>query len=237
MEQTRPTISQVRKAGRVLRDYGSGQRLLDHEAVQEALGVLIAHRRALSQRPYPLTKVTMGLKSMTGTVGVHAEVTQRLKRVDRIIQKLVRFPQMQLDTMEDIGGCRVVVPGLEDLRAVQARIERTWGAATIRTRDYIAMPKSTGYRAVHIVVRREGLPIEVQLRTEVQQRWAKAVEAAETRTRTLLKDGHGDAELLELFRLLAEAFAFIDRGETVPEPLRIAVEQSVDAGRVGPGER
>jgi ppGpp synthetase/RelA/SpoT-type nucleotidyltranferase len=34
-----------------------------------------------------------------------------------------------------------------------------------RERDYIAEPKSSGYRALHLIVKRGGYPIEVQLRT------------------------------------------------------------------------
>ena len=35
---------------------------------------------------------------------------------------------------------------------------------------------SFGYRAVHVVVKVDGLPVEVQLRTSLQDRWAQIVE-------------------------------------------------------------
>ena len=40
----------------------------------------------------------------------------------------------------------------------------------------IAEPKASGYRALHVIVRREGYPIEVQLRSVLQDAWANQVE-------------------------------------------------------------
>ena len=37
-------------------------------------------------------------------------LTHRIKRIHSIILKLKRFPQMQLSTMDDIAGARIVVP-------------------------------------------------------------------------------------------------------------------------------
>jgi len=48
----------------------------------------------------------MGLRSVVGTEGCTVEVTQRLKRVPTIVDKLRREPTMQLASMQDIGGCR-----------------------------------------------------------------------------------------------------------------------------------
>lgn len=64
----------------------------------------------------PLTKVVMGLRSAVrtseGLVDGRAVVGQRLKRQPRIITKLARFPRMELSRMQDVGGCRAVLPDL-----------------------------------------------------------------------------------------------------------------------------
>jgi hypothetical protein len=94
------------------------------QATHECIGV-IGRYRALHE--YPLRKVTMGVRVMTDTAwrdapGLPPRPTQRFKRMDRILFKLLRHPNMALSTMQDIGGCRVVLPTLADLRRVERHI-------------------------------------------------------------------------------------------------------------------
>ena len=42
-------------------------------------------------------------------------VAERLKRLDSIVNKLKREPIMSLWTMQDLGGCRFIVPTLEEV--------------------------------------------------------------------------------------------------------------------------
>jgi putative GTP pyrophosphokinase len=65
--------------------------------------------------------------------------------------------------MQDIGGIRALLPSLSHVYAVSRRLRKTW--TIIRVRDYTAEPKPSGYRALHLTVRRGGYPVEVQLRT------------------------------------------------------------------------
>ena len=62
---------------------------------------------------------------MTGrVVRGKAKVSQRLKRINRIVEKLSRDEHrtMRLSQMEDVGGCRVVVQSLEELWRVHAAV-------------------------------------------------------------------------------------------------------------------
>jgi ppGpp synthetase/RelA/SpoT-type nucleotidyltranferase len=59
--------------------------------------------------------------------------------------------------MQDIAGFRVVVPDIFSQGRVIARLEQMSDATLI---DRRAKP-SHGYRAVHVVVREVGLPVEV----------------------------------------------------------------------------
>lgn len=77
-------------------------------------------------------------------------MTQRLKRFGTIVHKLYREPHMALSQMEDIGGVRAILPSQTHVDKVRAGIERNWDVH--RVRDYVAEPKSDGYRAVHIIV-------------------------------------------------------------------------------------
>jgi len=75
--------------------------------------------------------------------------------------------------MQDVAGCRAILPNLAAIDEVRRRIEHQ-KSEIVKVNDYNATPRSSGYRAVHIVVRRDGALVEVQLRTTNQQRWAIA---------------------------------------------------------------
>jgi hypothetical protein len=94
---------------------------------------------------------------------------------------------------------------------VRRRLLKSWGI--VRERDYIAEPKSSGYRALHLIVRRMGYPIEVQLRTVGQDAWANTVEETSRQVGVDFKFGAGDECSDSIFLAMAELFARFDRDE------------------------
>ena len=149
------------------------------------------------------------------------DITQRLKRRPTIFDKLDREPTMQLTQMQDIGGVRARVPSLRHLQAVSRRLRKTW--TIVRTKDYVKEPRSSGYRAVHHVVRRNGRLIEVQLRTVLQDAWANQVEDDSRRLATGYKFGAGEEDVHDYYRIVSEAFAALDRGEDLSSDLVAAI--------------
>lgn len=129
-------------------------------------------------------------------------VSQRLKREPQIINKLVRQPGMLLARIEDIGGCRAVLPSPDAVAGVEQRIRKRWEVK--RYRDYVDEPKVGGYRAVHLVTERDGMRIEVQLRTKGQQEWADTVESFAGHYDLPLKDESGPAVVLDFFKRAGE---------------------------------
>jgi putative GTP pyrophosphokinase len=168
--------------------------------------------RSLHARP--LSAVAANLRYHVdrgeGRVGERIEVTQRLKRLDTLIGKLGR-ERGNVTQMQDIGGVRAVLPSLRHVYVVRRRLLKSWGI--VRERDYIAEPKSSGYRALHVIVRRMGYPIEVQLRTVGQDAWANTVEETSRQVGMDLKFGAGDERLDSIFLAMAELFARFDRDE------------------------
>jgi len=144
--QVTPTSSQVNKAGRALRQWLRGE--LDNAAVVDAALDVVWRFRAA--HAYPLTKATMGLRSVVRTERCQLEVSQRLKRMTTILDKLGREPTMQLSKMQDIGGCRAVLSTIDELRRVEHRLRKN--RPPLRYSDYISSPRSSGYRAVHVIV-------------------------------------------------------------------------------------
>jgi ppGpp synthetase/RelA/SpoT-type nucleotidyltranferase len=158
----------------------------------------------------PLRLVGANLRHYAAPIA-GARVSQRLKKFGTIIDKLVRFEGMRLSRMEDIGGCRIVVPNEADAVAVARRLRKNW---TIRRyRDYVVEPKIDGYRARHLVVVKRERFVEVQIRTVLQDLWANTVERDGRRIGVGLKFGEGDGEALEAYRLMSELMAADERGE------------------------
>lgn len=205
--------SRIDRAGRALRGYWVAPKLLDSET-DEAFSLAWRFR---AEFQIPLTKVVMGIRSFVRTEGAPVVVARRLKRMPTILDKLARHPAMQLTRMQDIGGCRAILPsgGFRYIDGIRARMRlRDW--AIIEEYDYIAAPKLTGYRGVHVVVLRDNRLIEVQLRTEQQHRWAETVERLGSRSGFNLKDGQGPDELLRYLERAAYGIDLTERGIALP---------------------
>jgi ppGpp synthetase/RelA/SpoT-type nucleotidyltranferase len=100
--------------------------------------------------------------------------SSRAKVLGTVIQKLRRQRSCGLSSVQDLVGARVVLEG--DLDAQDAAVERFRGALPIRKVIDRRINPSAGYRAVHAVAKVDGIPVEVQFRTELQHTWAQIFE-------------------------------------------------------------
>src|SRR5262245_33479066 len=109
-----PSRSQIDKAGRLLRDWwrtpadSEEEKQFDEDQIgDEAL--LVAEYRSGFQAQ--LKNVTVGLRQFVARESSEVIVGQRLKRSPQILNKLDRLGSMRLTQMEDIAGCRAILPG------------------------------------------------------------------------------------------------------------------------------
>jgi ppGpp synthetase/RelA/SpoT-type nucleotidyltranferase len=216
-----PSKAQVNKAGQTVRRWirEGPNRDINDPRVDLALQVILDHRAAYQS---PLAKATMGLRSMVKSEGCRVEVSQRLKRMTTIIDKLMREPTMALGNMQDIGGSRAVLDSIDELRRVEQRLRKN--RPPLRVSDYISQPRASGYRGVHVVVAYpdkagDDRGIEVQLRTRTMHEWAITVERMSGRLQQDLKSGYGPDEVLELLGAVSEAMAIEERGGVVGQDL------------------
>jgi putative GTP pyrophosphokinase len=228
------TKGEVDRAGQILRRWYARDRAADTEDLEAGpdglaeATIAVTWWRGLHARP--LSRVAADLRRHVGAeVPGRIDVTQRLKRRPTIADKLEREPGMRLTRMQDIGGVRATLPSLAQLEAVSGRLHDSGMIA--RTKDYVAEPRSSGYRAVHHVVRSGGLLLEVQLRTIRQDAWANQVEEDGRRLRVGYKFGAGEAEVHDYYRLFSEAFAALDEDRTLGPDLITAVKDG--RARVG----
>ena len=123
----------------------------------------------------------MTLRRQVERAQLTADVSQRLKERHTVIDKLLCEVTMQPSTMQDIAGCRVVVPDLDAVRQVvdgwhEARLREL---EIVEEYDHLEVPRPSGYPADHLIVRHaeQGRLVEVQLGSQLQHAWAVAVES------------------------------------------------------------
>jgi hypothetical protein len=211
------------RAGKAMRDWlATGNR---PPQLDQAFDLIDNWR---SSHSFPLNSFTMTLKNRAKKVNQRALLSQRIKRLPSIALKLLDRPEMKLTQMQDIAGCRAVMPTLKevyDLRDVYRLSPLIHPTAGDWEKDYIADPKDSGYRGIHLKYRFCGraqslpyndLKVEIQIRTLLQHKWATAVEAAGTFTKAALKSNRGSPEWLRFFALMGSVFAIQEACPTVP---------------------
>ena len=102
------TTSRVNRAGQRIRRIARGQ-VTDSERLAAAIDTLVGFR---ALHAISLQTATRGLRSAVTSERLPVQVSQRLKRVSTIIDKLLREPTLPLSRMQDIGGCRAILPTL-----------------------------------------------------------------------------------------------------------------------------
>jgi ppGpp synthetase/RelA/SpoT-type nucleotidyltranferase len=90
------------------------------------------------------------------------------KSTTSIVEKL-RRESIRLSQIQDIAGCRLIVVDLAEQDRVVDGLRRLFAGAAILDRR---RHPSHGYRAVHVIARVACRPVEIQVRTELQDFWA-----------------------------------------------------------------
>lgn len=180
-----------------------------------------------SSHSYPLNTLQVNLRRAARDRDPDATIAQRIKRLPSIRHKLERIPGMELARMHDLGGCRAVLSSVEvvdDLVAYYTESSQI-KHKLLRHDPYIAEPKESGYRGVHLVYAYysdkkptyNGLRIELQIRSRLQHAWATAVETVGTFTQQALKSSQGGPEWLRFFALMSSELALREGTPLVPD--------------------
>ncbi|WP_193220935.1 RelA/SpoT domain-containing protein [Aliarcobacter butzleri] len=155
------------------------------------------------------------LEEITNKIDKYAVLAKRLKRTPSIINKLKRFNSkgMQLSTMQDIGGCRIILSNLKNVYKL-IKILKKQKLFELRN-DYIATPKDDGYKSIHLIGKfknsdGEFRSIELQIRTKVQHSWATAVEIVDLFTNQSLKSNSGKTIWKDFFKHTSNQFTVLE---------------------------
>lgn len=159
----------------------------------------------------PLSVVFNTIESLAHSVDKNCVCTYRIKRIESIVSKLIRFPEMRVNRAEDIAGCRCILSSEADVYSLLERIRKKQDKLPFEIKgkinDYIANPKESGYKSVHINVTLKGdnRRIEIQLRSLEQHNWATLVEITDLLYEIKLKENGCDSnpDLFKLHQILS----------------------------------
>ena len=200
-----------------------GERLKLPELAEADLRALDDYRRSFA------IAYEIVLNAVRQQVGL--QPTGRVAKSTTSIVDKLRRESIRLSQMQDIAGCRVVLP---DILAQNDAIEHLQHALKHLTVVDRRSRPSHGYRAVHLVVKSEGKLVEIQIRTVPQHLWAEISEKLADKFDPALKYGNGpellQTQLDELSRVVenqesldasfAEARKLLATEKRLPEELR-----------------
>lgn len=186
--------------------------------------------------------LTQAQRLAAEALGLEA-TTARIKTINTIVEKLVRS-KTRLSTMQDIAGLRIVIDaGLEAQDVTVGQLLQPFPDAKVD--DLRDMPRY-GYRAVHVVASVDGLRVEIQVRTKMQDLWAQAAEKLADVVGRGIRYGEPPAlervrgsDVAALVQVLQERSADVQNWENAAVMMRALdselhdIEAKLQAGRPG----
>jgi guanosine-3',5'-bis(diphosphate) 3'-pyrophosphohydrolase len=147
-----------------------------HPRKYEEIKQMVAERRA--DREEHVREASMVLQRELEKVDVPAEISGRAKHFYSIYDKMAKKGR-EFNEIYDLTAMRVIAErdgdeGTRDCYGALGLIHSLWKPMPGRFKDYIAMPKFNGYRALHTtVIGPQGRPLEIQVRTRAMHATAE----------------------------------------------------------------
>ncbi|HZO97391.1 MAG TPA: bifunctional (p)ppGpp synthetase/guanosine-3',5'-bis(diphosphate) 3'-pyrophosphohydrolase [Gaiellaceae bacterium] len=152
-----------------------------HPRKYEEIKQMVAERRA--DREEHVREASLVLQHELEKVDIPAEISGRAKHFYSIYDKMAKKGR-EFNEIYDLTAMRVIVgrdgdEGTRDCYGALGLIHSLWKPMPGRFKDYIAMPKFNGYRALHTtVIGPQGRPLEIQVRTREMHQTAEYGVAA-----------------------------------------------------------
>jgi guanosine-3',5'-bis(diphosphate) 3'-pyrophosphohydrolase len=137
-----------------------------------------AVNRARGARKELVANVETAIEERMRQEGMRGRVIGRQKHLYSIYSKMVG-KKLAFKDVVDVYAFRIIVDSLDSCYRVLGVVHNLYKPVPGRFKDYIAIPKSNGYQSLHTVLfGPNGLPIEIQVRTEDMHRMAESGIAA-----------------------------------------------------------
>jgi GTP pyrophosphokinase len=147
-------------------------------------------RRAKGNQRQLLRKIEGKLTQALGDSKITARVVAREKHLYSIYLKMYR-KQAHLSDIVDVYGVRVIVDDVESCYRALGITHQLFKPMPGRFKDYISIPRVNGYQSLHTTLfGPNGLPLEVQIRTEQMDKVAERGIAAHWQYKAVDKDSY-----------------------------------------------
>ncbi|MGH8150859.1 MAG: RelA/SpoT family protein [Steroidobacteraceae bacterium] len=151
-------------------------------------------KRARGNQKEFLKKIEQQTTAALMKNGIAARVEAREKHLYSIYKKMHR-KRSTLNEIVDVYGLRIVVDNADTCYRALGSVHGVFKPMPGRFKDYIAIPRVNGYQSLHTTLfGPNGLPIEVQIRTDDMHRVAESGIAAHWRYKTGEKVGSAQQE-------------------------------------------
>ncbi|HYN76740.1 MAG TPA: RelA/SpoT family protein [Lamprocystis sp. (in: g-proteobacteria)] len=173
-----------------------------------------AINKASGARSELLATVEAALKRRLEQEVITGEVTGRRKNLYSIYRKM-RDKRRSFSDLVDVFGIRVTVDRVDTCYRVLGQAHNLYKPVPGRFKDYIAIPKANGYQSLHTVLfGPQGVPIEVQIRTQAMARSAESGIAAHWMYKS---GGHSAAPALALAKEWLQTLLDMQHSAVKPE--------------------
>src|SRR5690242_11251274 len=152
-----------------------------HPRKYEEIKAMVSERRA--DREEHVREAAMTLQRELEKVDIPADISGRAKHFYSIYDKMAKKGR-EFNEIYDLTAMRVIAErggdeGTRDCYGALGLIHSLWKPMPGRFKDFIAMPKFNGYRALHTtVIGPQGRPLEIQVRTREMHETAEYGVAA-----------------------------------------------------------
>lgn len=146
------------------------------------------------------------------------EPTGRAGKTTQSIGDKLRRENIRITQIQDIAGCRLIARDIIKQDEVTALLCNVFEDVTIVDRR---KNTSHGYRAIHVIVRVHGKPIEIQLRTELQHLWAELSEKYSDIVDPLIKYGAGHQAICAFLKQISDKVSIIESIEWQRAKLKV----------------
>ncbi len=135
-------------------------------------------KRARGNQKEFINKIAETFKGALKKAGIAGAVEGREKHLYSIYKKM-QNKKISLNEMVDVYGFRIIVDNADVCYRVLGLVHSLYKPMPGRFKDYIAIPRVNGYQSLHTTLfGPNGVPIEVQIRSEQMHRVAESGIAA-----------------------------------------------------------
>jgi guanosine-3',5'-bis(diphosphate) 3'-pyrophosphohydrolase len=137
-----------------------------------------ALKRARGNQKEFLAKIRTQLEAALTKAGLVGHVEAREKHLYSIYRKMLR-KRAPLSEIVDVYGLRIIVDSVDNSYRALGIVHSVYKPMPGRFKDYVAIPRVNGYQSLHTTLfGPNGVPIEVQIRTEDMNHIAESGIAA-----------------------------------------------------------